>query len=477
MKTWCLILSLLLQLEPQAQFAGFQNKGLVGVGRIAPNEFDKSGPRRDTLGGFSALTVDRSTLRYSRGTVSGTLYGLPDRGYGDGSTDFTPRIQVYDFTLEPYSGSAPTEPNQIRLTNRATILLTCDNGKHFTGFDAGDSRSAFPQSAINSPGKGRRSLDPEGIAMTTDGAWWIADEYGPTLLKFSPRGELRESLSMPPAIRPLIGGYPGKANFTATNLPTSGRRNNRGLESLSLTPDGRTLLTMLQSPTVQDGGAGNLARNTRVLKFDVAADSPNYGRLIAEHIYELTLKGDAQTNRQTVVNEIIALDSDTLLVLERDSHGRGSGFTNLPVYKRIVLASTLGKSNIAGTGYDLENGAPGQRSLPTDGLPKDIQPASRIDFIDLLDQKELARFRLSATSNPEVDPHAISEKWEALGLVPLQEQSYPDDFFLLVANDNDFKAPVVFHNGQPVATNRIAVDIMVLAYRVTLPGIRTRHQQ
>jgi hypothetical protein len=49
----------------------------------------------------------------------------------------------------------------------------------------------------------------------------------------------------------------------------------------------------------------------------------------------------------------------------------------------------------------------------------------------------------------------------------------PDDYLLLVGNDNDFKAPIVYHNGRPVATNALIVDNILLAYRVTLPGLTT----
>ena len=44
---------------------------------------------------------------------------------------------------------------------------------------------------------------------------------------------------------------------------------------------------------------------------------------------------------------------------------------------------------------------------------------------------------------------------------------------LLVGSDNDFKARKVFHEGEIVATNDYALDTMILAYRVALPGWRS----
>jgi hypothetical protein len=458
-----------------AQFAGFENKGLVGVGRISAGSFDKSGNgTNDTLGGFSSIVVDRSSLVFSEGKVSGILYGLPDRGFGDGTTDYHPRIQIYNFSITPYYGASPTTQDQILLTNTQTILLTYNNGIPFTGFDAGNTNNVtVPQAATNSLGGGRRAIDAEGLVRMTDGTWWISDEYGPALFHFDASGALLETILPPQALLPFQGNYPGKLTFTAVALPTSGRRNNRGLEGLSLTPDAKRFVAFLQSPTVQDEGGGNVGRNTRVLQFDASRQSSTYGQTVAEHIYQLTLSGSSDTNRHTLVSEVAAINSTAFLALERDSFGRGIG-TNKPIYKKIVLFSTEGATNIAGSGYDLEKGAPGQLSLPAGALPSNLKPVARQDLVDLLDAAQLARFGLSATTNPEEDPNAISEKWEALGFVPLMDSQFPNDYLLLVGNDNDFKAPLVYHNGQIVGTNVTIVDIMLLAYRVTLPRTDVR---
>ncbi|MSU85821.1 MAG: hypothetical protein EXS21_12065 [Pedosphaera sp.] len=84
-----LALLLIASTAAQGQFTGFANKGLVGVGRIAASTFDKAGDgKQDTLGGFSAMAIEQKTLTYSGGSISGRLIGLPDRGFGDGTTDY-----------------------------------------------------------------------------------------------------------------------------------------------------------------------------------------------------------------------------------------------------------------------------------------------------------------------------------------------------------------------------------------------------
>ena len=88
-----------------------------------------------------------------------------------------------------------------------------------------------------------------------------------------------------------------------------------------------------------------------------------------------------------------------------------------------------------------------------------------------LDAAQLAKFGLNTSTNQDVN--SLSEKWEAISLIPLKDPANPDDYLMLLGNDNDFKSDVVYHNGVPVGTNAVQVDIMLLAYRVTLPGVST----
>lgn len=455
----------------RGQFDGYVNHGLVAVGRVPADATDARGSGLDTLGGFgSAAVFDPATWSKSGDTYAGVLYALPDRGFGDGTQNYLPRIQVFDLSITPYYGPGPAPQNQITLTNTQTILLTYEGTNYFTGFDANDTNVVtHPQSAPSSLGGGRWSLDGEGLVRLSDGRIYISDEYGPFIYRLSASGNLEGTFEIPASVLPRKGAtYPRPNNFTGASAPDSGRRNNRGLEGLSLTPDGKRLFAMLQSPTIQDGGAGTGGRNTRLLVFDADETSPTYGRALAQYVYELTLQGSAQTNRHTPVSEILALNRTELLVLERDQIGQGIADTNLPpTYKRVVLASLTGATNILNSPYDLERGAPGQKSLPASGLPADVRPVTRQDFVDLLDAAQLAKFGLNAAA-PH-DTNTISEKIESLSLIPLNDPTAPHDHLLLIINDNDFKAPVVYHNGEAVGTNDLALDNILLAYRVTLP--------
>ena len=74
-----------------AQFLGYTNQGLVGVGRLSGNAFDQLGPNVDSLGGIgSSVVIDQSSLLRSGDALNGftyssIYYGVADRGFGSGS--------------------------------------------------------------------------------------------------------------------------------------------------------------------------------------------------------------------------------------------------------------------------------------------------------------------------------------------------------------------------------------------------------
>ena len=445
------------------------NLGLVGVGRLSGDSFDQLGAGLDTLGGiFSGMWLDPATIVNSNGTIHVTIYGLPDRGFGDGLQDYHPRVQQLAVAVTPYGGPGPVAQDQIVIVNTSTHVLTV-NGSTFTGANPDDTNvTTHPQSLASGIGGGKWSLDPEGIVHAPNGSWYISDEYGPFTYRFSALGALQEILALPEAFLPRIGPtYPRVNNFlTASTIATndSGRYINRGMEGLSITPDGKKLVASLQSPLVQDGQNRNPSRNVRILVYDIDPASPTFEQPLAEYVHVLPLNAAEANNRHTPVSEIFALSDKKFLILQRDSRGLG-GDPGALLYKRIVEVDASNASNILGTGYDLEKGAPGQLSLPRSGLPSNIVAVASRDLVDLLNQTQLAKFGLNtAASNQNIN--TLSEKWEALATLPLNDPQAPNDYLLLVGNDNDFRAPIVYHNGQPVGTNEIFSDNMLLAFRI-----------
>jgi len=452
-----------------AQAQPLVNLGLVGVGRLSGDSFDQLGAGVDTLGGiFSGMWLDPATIVHSNGTIYATVFGLPDRGFGDGLQDFHPRIQRLDIAITPYSGPGPVAQDQIVIVNIDTFLLTV-NGSTFTGYQPDDTNVlTHPQSLAGGLGGGKWSLDPEGIAFTGS-SWYISDEYGPFIYRFDNTGTLETTLPLPEAYIPRVGtNYPRTINYLTGGLVTvatdSGRYNNRGMEGLSITPDGKKLVACIQSPLTQDGENRNPSRNTRILVYDIDPPSATYGQAVAEYVHVLPLSAAEANNRHTPVSEILAFSDKKYLILQRDSRGLGGDPGNF-LYKRIVEVDASNASNILGTGYDLEKGAPGQISLPRAGLPSNVVAVASRDLVDLLNASQLAKYGLNlAPSNQNIN--TLSEKWEALATIPLNDPAAPNDYLVLVGNDNDFRAPVVYHNGVAVGTNEIFSDNVLLAFRV-----------
>jgi hypothetical protein len=452
-----------------AQAQPLVNLGLVGVGRLSGDSFDQLGAGVDTLGGiFSGMWLDPATIVHSNGTIHATVYGLPDRGFGDGLQDYHPRIQKLAVAITPYYGPGPVPQDQIVIVNTDTYVLTV-NGSTFTGFQPDDTNVlTHPQSLPGGLGAGKWSLDPEGIGFA-GGSWYISDEYGPFIYRFDNTGALLGLLTVPDAYIPRVGtNYPRTINYLTGGLVTvatdSGRYNNRGMEGLSITPDGKRLVACIQSPLTQDGENRNPSRNTRILVYDLDPVSPTYHQAVAEYVHVLPLSAAEANNRHTPVSEILALSATRYLILQRDSRGLGGDAGNF-LYKRIVEVDASAASNILGTGHDLEKGAPGQISLPRAGLPSNVVAVTSRDLVDMLNRTQLAKYGLNlAPSNQNIN--TLSEKWEALATIPLNDPAAPNDYLLLVGNDNDFRAPVVYHNSVAVGTNEIFSDNVLLAFRV-----------
>jgi hypothetical protein len=455
------------------------NHGLVGVGRIDAALRDKFG---ETFGSGSSMAIDPRSWTRDGASWRGTIWLLPDRGYNvRGTIDYRSRLNRLEVVLTPPANpeAMPADARQRTVVARLadTILLTDTAGESFTGLDpatggirpGGDGFPPMPQAP-----NGHLALDAEGLALARDGSFFVSDEYGPSIYRFSPQGRLLGAIRPPDAFIPRRNGAdhfssnnPGAGQSAPVPAnPDTGRQNNQGFEGLALTPDGKYLVVLLQSATRQDGGDAPETRDhTRILYYDITAiDHPV---LVREHVVVLPAFMTADGKRRIAAqSEMLALDETHFLLLCRDSdNGFGQkGATSR--YRRIELIDTSAATNIAGTRHDgLEPVAPKGR------LVEGIVPAAREPFIDLNDNAELARFGLH--NGPPQDPNNLGEKWESMGLVPALDPHRPRDYFLFVANDNDFMTQHGFHAGASYQdASGVELDTMFLVFRVTLPGAR-----
>ena len=448
-------------------------KTLVGVGRLPADARDKFG---ETLGSGSGLAVDLKTWTRTADGYRGTFFMLPDRGYNvEGTTDYRTRLNKVSITFKPVEGpgSAAAEGNGITLNVEDTILLTDDKGEPMSGLDpseggvrpAANGTPALPQ-AVN----GRVAVDAEAIVLMPDGSFFVSDEYGPYIYRFSAQGKMLSAIRPPEAIIPHRKGVDHfSANAPAAGAkkpepanPETGRQNNQGFEGLALTPDGKYLVAILQSATRQDGGDKPETRNyTRVLYYDISnVDQP---KLAAHYVISLPVFKDAEgKTRVAAQSELLALDEHRFLLLCRDGNGYGTKNATSR-YRKIDLLDVAGATNLVGTPYEsLTPVAPGGE------LVREVVPGKLSPFIDMNDTSELAKFGLR--NGPPNDRANLSEKWEGMALVPALDAGRSRDFFLFVVNDNDFLTTNGFQVGAPYkAEGGVDVDTMVLAYRVTLP--------
>jgi hypothetical protein len=106
-------------------------------------------------------------------------------------------------------------------------------------------------------------------------------------------------------------------------------------------------------------------------------------------------------------------------------------------------------------------------------LKADITPLPWVELVNLLDQTQLTRFGLDVEVPPKNRALTLSEKWEAMDLVPALDLQQPDDYFLFVGNDNDFIARHCVMQGA-TCDSEFDNDNMLLVYRLTLPGMQKR---
>ena len=452
----------------------FVSGGLVAVGRIPANLRDKYG---ETFGSGSGLAIDPDAWTRAAEGYSGILYILPDRGYNvAGTTDYRARLNVLRILLNPPHDpvALPVERRQqsLQATLADTIMLTNGSGRPLTGLDPDGVREAasglpdLPQAAT-----GAVSIDTEAVVRMRDGTFFIADEYGPYIYRFASSGRMLSAIRPPDAFIPRRNGQESfssnnPASGTAPPTPPDpewGRANNQGFEGLSLTPDGRFLVAILQSATRQDTGSDRRWRqNTRMLYYDIA--DVEHPRLTREHVVVLPMFTSAEGTPQVAAqSELLALDENHFLLLCRDG-GNGYGTKGTTsVYRRIELLDASKATDIAGSEFD--------RTLavaPDGKLAQGIVPATLTSFIDLNDNAQLEKFGLH--NGPLNDRNNLSEKWEGMALAPALDPTHPRDFFFFVSNDNDFITQDGYQAGAPYKDpSGVEVDTMILVYRLTLP--------
>ncbi|NCZ53476.1 MAG: esterase-like activity of phytase family protein, partial [Verrucomicrobia bacterium] len=370
---------------------------------------------------------------------SKTLYLTTDRGPGDGNIDFSPRF--YSIPLQPDEKNIASAIQ----SHLSAHLYKDSDGKPFTGL--------IPDSSDPEPRMkdGRRCLDPEGLALMEDGNLLLCEEYMPSILQFKPDGTFMARLIPPENYFPR-NPTTSEIDFREATDRTEGREDNRGFEGIALSPDGKTLYTILQSALTQDGGKD--AGATRLLVFDAFSGTPKseYAVRFTDPA-SLPEGGKKLKTKNLVFSDLLCLPDGRLLALERDNRGQdGSTKPKVAIFKSVCvldLTSATDLLSLPDKPYSLRK---------TD--PK-FKPLNATQPIEYVKKNLLFDFRDLGLPSQGLAWDQIPEKWEGLALL--------NNNRLLVMSDNDFLNPELNLSGKKVPFPKCQNPIPTWLFTIQLP--------
>ena len=306
-------------------------------------------------------------------------WGLSDRGPGGGTLRYDTRVQRFTLDVNASTGAI----SNFKIVE--TVL-----------FKSGSTAlNGLAPSGTPTPGL---SFDPEGFVVNPrTGTLLVSDEYGPSLREFNRSGQLIRSYTTPANLVPRntsTGPYYG--NGDGSN--NAGKRSNRGMEGLAISPDGRFAYGMLQSAML-DEGAGNGAVN-RIIKFDTAT-----GSAVAQYAYAMKRSGEGQG-----ISALVAINDHEFYVLERNNRGVGVGATLATADKQVFRIDLTGATDVTAIDLDAAGAV----------YTKVVKSAQVLD----LDASTLAAL---GGKSPE--------KWEGLAIGPKLASGR---YLLLAGTDNDY---------------------------------------
>ncbi len=394
-RRFAILTLIVLTLNTATVWAVIPGITLIGKGTVDGTALDKSGLKGNICqAGNPTNCVPKAIFGGFGSDITYTGYkniflAAPDRGPFDGLTDIPYLDRVHFLQITTNSG-APFPNIQTALLD--TLPLKNKYGNIFVGA-AGAFGGNLEFATLR--------FDPEGIRVGPNGTFFISDEYGPFVFEFDRLGRLLRRIAIPSK---FFIANPSSDPTTELLNNSSGRQANRGMEGLAISPDGRTLFGIMQNALLQDNGLNpgttdRLGLNNRILQIDLVTGETR------EYVYKL----DA-INRGQGVSEILAINNQEFLVIERDNRSNLQSPPQAPTRKTIYKINLTGATDVSGIA-----------SLPAGALPTGVIPVSKTLFIDLLDPV----FNLTPT---------IAEKIEGLAW---GEDLDDGRHLLYVVSDND----------------------------------------
>ena len=412
----------------------------------------------------------------------------------EGTLNYQNRIHKIAITLNPQPNSTlakPSGPN-LQMTYLDTVLFTGPDGTPTSGLDAdatgGITYPGFPElpvvnyegNGFGGPGTGGKRIvvDSEGLVLNPDGSFWVSDEYGPYIYKFSSTGKMIQAIRPPEAYIPRRNGTvsfsadsPPFYDPTETIIPadtTSGRDNNQGFEGLTVSDDGNSLFALLQSALDQEGGPDNPYRlNTRLIEYDISGISPVYKK---EYIVKLPLYASSKTKFKVAAqSEIHYLSPTQFLVLSRDSDAGHGQASSQSIYRHAdIFDISAPATDIQSTANDAANGSV---ASSTGVLDSGVTAARYCSFLDYNVNSQLGRFGVH--NGGDQNQFLLNEKWESLATAPVNPGKQDGEYFLFSLSDNDFITQDGFLNGGQFTykdSSGYNLDNQALVFQIKVPA-------
>jgi hypothetical protein len=321
----------------------------------------RSGVRVEKLGWrdlpLEIIDLPKAKLQLTLGLGSGLsardgrVFAVTDRGanlfvsqavddYGLGHLE--PLRAIRDAKIMPFPDTGPeiaelsVAGNEVRLVRR--MPLRTRSGKPISGraLPGGEMEAVFDlQGRPLQPDA--LGADTEAIAAMPDGGFFVAEEYGPSLLKADENGVVTERWV--PAGREAELAHPDLLVRGVLPERAAWRRRNRGFEALCVSAGGAWLYAGVQSAL-----KGDDKRSAPVWKFDAKT-----GALAHEYFYPFdepsSFRRDAERREVDLpdlkICEFAWAGEDRLIVLERIAHTAKFYLISLadPTRKRLLMSS------------------------------------------------------------------------------------------------------------------------------------------
>ncbi|SOD71421.1 phytase-like protein with esterase activity [Jatrophihabitans sp. GAS493] len=326
-----------LTLNPDGTFSYVPAAGFSGVDSFdytvsdAVTLYQTHLPPLATIGG---VKITGGAYGSSLAPVPGSkneVYGLTDRG---------PNVDGPNGTkIEPISSFDPAI-GKFKLVNGSAVLeqtipLKAGDGTPYNGLvnsqaSTGETITDLDGNVLPTSPNG---YDSEGLVALKDGTFWVSDEYGPFITHFDKHGKAIERLS------PFDASLPAEL---AQRVP------NKGMEGLTVTPDGKTLVGIMQS-ALQTPDLTKKPASVTTLRIVTYALKSH-----ATHEY-LYLLDDPKVN-SGAVSEITALTNTTFVVDERDGKFEPNAYKKLFTIDLTNATDVGPKASVPGATYDATKG-------------------------------------------------------------------------------------------------------------------------